>query len=152
MWTCPKCGHRFVTRNMWHSCSNYTLRHHFARKPHLLSLFRQFVKLIRRSGPVTVIPQKSRIVLMVRVRFAGVTVRRDSMEAGLWLMRRPERLDKRIRWVQLTPTVGGVKFRLASAADLGEPIPTLVREAYRVGCQEHLGHRGRAARGARSRA
>lgn len=20
MWTCPRCGKHFVTRNMWHSC------------------------------------------------------------------------------------------------------------------------------------
>jgi hypothetical protein len=29
LWTCPKCGHRFVTRNMWHSCSDYSLESHF---------------------------------------------------------------------------------------------------------------------------
>ena len=20
LWVCPKCGHRFVTKNLWHSC------------------------------------------------------------------------------------------------------------------------------------
>jgi len=32
LWTCPKCGHQFVTRNMSHSCANYPLDYHFAGK------------------------------------------------------------------------------------------------------------------------
>lgn len=25
LWTCPKCGAKLVTRNMWHSCGEATL-------------------------------------------------------------------------------------------------------------------------------
>ena len=34
LWTYPKCGYRFVTRNMWHSCSNYSRDDHFKDKDH----------------------------------------------------------------------------------------------------------------------
>jgi hypothetical protein len=33
LWRCPKCGHRFVTRNLWHSCRRYRLVDHFTGKP-----------------------------------------------------------------------------------------------------------------------
>jgi hypothetical protein len=26
LWKCPKCGHRFVTKNLWHSCVCVPLR------------------------------------------------------------------------------------------------------------------------------
>ena len=32
LWTCPKCGHSFVTRNIWHSCNRY--RRAVAEAPH----------------------------------------------------------------------------------------------------------------------
>src|SRR5438034_280358 len=32
LWKCPKCGHRFVTANLSHSCGRYRLAAHFAGK------------------------------------------------------------------------------------------------------------------------
>jgi len=28
LWMCPECGHRFVTRNMWHSCARHPVEAH----------------------------------------------------------------------------------------------------------------------------
>jgi hypothetical protein len=25
LWTCPKCGRRFVSRNLWHACGDYSV-------------------------------------------------------------------------------------------------------------------------------
>ena len=36
LWRCPKCGHRFVTRNIWHSCGHYRLADHFEGKASLV--------------------------------------------------------------------------------------------------------------------
>ena len=33
LWMCPKCGHRFVTKNLSHSCVRIALRVHFDGKP-----------------------------------------------------------------------------------------------------------------------
>jgi hypothetical protein len=32
LWQCPKCGHRFASRNLWHSCGNYRLAEHFKNR------------------------------------------------------------------------------------------------------------------------
>jgi hypothetical protein len=91
LWTCPKCGHRFVTPNMWHSCSRHTLDEAFGRSTlEARAGFERFVSLVERCGPVTVIPQKTRIVLMARVRFAGATVLRNRVRLNFALTRRLE--------------------------------------------------------------
>ena len=54
LWTCPRCGHRFVTANIWHSCVNVDLDGHFAGKPPILrETFERFADLARACGPVT---------------------------------------------------------------------------------------------------
>jgi hypothetical protein len=74
LWVCPRCGHQLAGRNMWHSCGNYDLEHHFEKRPPLVrDLFDRLRAVIEEIGPVTVEPQKTRIVFLVRVRFAGVT-------------------------------------------------------------------------------
>lgn len=41
LWECPKCGERFVTKNIWHACGKFTVENLFARnEPHLIRLFK----------------------------------------------------------------------------------------------------------------
>jgi hypothetical protein len=89
LWTCPRCGHRFVTANIWHSCTTIGLDDAFAKSlPIVRESFDRYVDLVARCGQVTVIAQKTRIVIMGRVRFAGAQVRRDRLIASFALTRR----------------------------------------------------------------
>jgi hypothetical protein len=55
LWRCPKCGHRFVTKNLWHSCARYRLSDHFRGKPPAIrQTFDRYVELAKACGPVTV--------------------------------------------------------------------------------------------------
>jgi hypothetical protein len=45
---------------------------------------------VRTFGPATVYAKKMRIVFQTRARFAGVLVRKNRLEIGLWLKRRRE--------------------------------------------------------------
>jgi len=139
LWTCPRCGHRFVTRGMWHSCRRVPVAAHFAGKPRILrAAFRRLVALVRACGPVTVYAQKTRIVFQVRVRFGGVVVRARSLETALWLERKADHPTlRRIQPFSEYNSHGyGHYFRLGSPADLDDAFARLIREAYRVGCQE----------------
>ena len=138
LWTCPRCGHRFVTRNIWHSCSRYRIADHFAGKdPMVRQLFKRFRALVRACGPVTVYAQKTAIVFQVRVRFVGTKPRRHWLDCGLWLKRRVEL--PRVRWIESpTPRDHVHHFRFTKLSDLDQEIVALVREAYDVGCQKHL--------------
>jgi hypothetical protein len=145
LWECPKCRHRFVTTNMWHSCGNYSLDEHFEGKdPVVRQVFDKLLALAQKCGPVTVIPQKTHIAMQARVRFAGGVARKDWFDAALWLTRRTD--HPRLRRVE---TFGansfGLHFRLMGPDDLDDAFAQLVREAYTVGSQEHLEHRAKAA-------
>ena len=138
LWTCPECGHRFVTRNMWHSCSNYSLDHHFSGvDTRVRETFDAFVRAIEANGEVTVIPQKTRIAIQAQVRFAGCMVRRRWLLAHLWLTRRVEhpRLTNTEKFGEHSY---GHRFRLAHPSHVDGALRALIAEAYRVGLREHL--------------
>lgn len=91
LWECPKCGRGFANRNQSHSCSSYTLRQHLAGKsPLAIALFRRFAKLVKRCGPLRVVPEKTRIAFQVRMSFAAVSLSRDRIVGHLVLARRLE--------------------------------------------------------------
>ena len=131
MWRCPKCRHRFVTENLWHSCVRIPLRTHFrGRAAHLYPTFRAWADLARACGPVTIYAQKSRIVIQARVRFAGAVVRVGHLD-GLWLRRRVN--HPRLFRTESFGALGyGVHFRLVAPADIDPALRRLMQEAYRL--------------------
>jgi hypothetical protein len=133
LWTCPKCGHRFVTRNLWHSCGRYSLASHFAGKPReLRATFDRYLALAKACGPVTVYAQKTRIVFQTRVRFAGAVVRQGWVDASMWLKRRAA--HPRLHRTESFGRLGyGLHFRLEHPGDVDEALASLMREAYAVG-------------------
>ena len=137
LWRCPKCGHTFVTRNLWHSCGNYTLDPHFADKPPFVrELFDLYVAAVRRFGPFKVEPQKKRIVFQVRVRFAGGHALKSGFRGSMWL-REPSHgfpVDRIDRFNEAYVH----SFLLRRAEDLTPSLIERLGRAYRIGCQEHL--------------
>jgi hypothetical protein len=78
-----------VTRNLWHSCGRFTLKGLFGRSdPQVLRLARRFVRELRALGDVQVLPRKTRLVGVARIRFAGLTPRQDHFVASFALRRR----------------------------------------------------------------
>jgi hypothetical protein len=131
LWTCPQCGHAFVTANIWHSCTNIALDEAFARSsPEVRESFDRYVDLIARCGPISVIAQKTRIVIMGRVRFAGAVLRRDRFIASFALTRRINHPQFRIeayseRWI-------AHRFDVRTSADLEIPgLSEWLCESYR---------------------
>jgi hypothetical protein len=105
VWTCPRCGARLVSRNLWHSCGQFTLEALFAgAAPGVLELAREYVAMLHSLGDVQVLPQKSRLVCVARVRFAGLTPRKRGFQANFalhrWLdsPRIVKRVDYGPRW------------------------------------------------------
>jgi hypothetical protein len=137
LWVCPKCRHKFVTANIWHSCSHYPLSYHFKNKDRIVrEIFDEYLAIVESFGPVTVIPQKTRIVFQVRVRFAGAITRKHWLDCGFWLKRRAEHpLFYKIEKLNARDYIHS--FRLKSIEDLRDRhLQALLREAYGVGCQE----------------
>ena len=138
LWTCPRCGRSFANRNQQHACGPLDLERHLAgRDPEVLAIFERLVELAERNGPVTVLPEKTRIAFQVRMSFAAFTLRRHWVDGHVVLARRLE--HPRFRRVEtFSPRNHLHQFRLERLAEVDEEVAAWLAEAYQVGEQRHL--------------
>jgi hypothetical protein len=68
MWACPRCARTFANRNQTHTCAPLgDLDTHFAGvSPAVRATFDRVLAVVSELGPVTVLPEKTRIALHVR--------------------------------------------------------------------------------------
>ena len=133
LWTCPDCGHRFVTPNIWHSCGNFEMEDHFVDKDFVVrETFAELERVVREIGPVTIYAQQTRIVFQVRTRFAAVMTRKKWLNLQLWLKR--ETTHPQLQKIEsYTYRDFGHIFRLRSPEDIDDRLVSLLRESYAVG-------------------
>ncbi len=138
MWRCPGCGRQFANRNQAHSCGRYDLESHVRGKPaEIRQLYEKFVSQVRLCGPVTILPEKTRIAFQVRMSFAAVQVQHGRIVGHLVLPRRHERrCFMRIDSISRSNHVH--HFRIEKPEDLDEELRGFIERAYRVGQQKHL--------------
>jgi len=140
LWKCPNCQRRFANRNQTHFCGRHDLEHHFEGKPpEIRSIFEAVLAVIRRIGPVTVLPEKTRIAFQVRMSFAQLTPRSRWVDSHVVLARRLE--HPRFRKIETISSRNHVHhFRLASVSEVDAVVADWLAEAYAVGEQRHLGN------------
>jgi len=140
MWHCPLCRRQFANRNQSHSCGRYNLEAHFRDKSaETRQLYEKFVAQVRLSGPVTILPEKTRIAFQVRMSFAAVQVQRSKITGHLVMAQRHER-PCFVRIDSISRGNHVHHFRIAKPEDLTEELCGFIEEAYRVGQQKHLKH------------
>ncbi len=144
LWRCPRCGRDFANRNQSHFCSDVRLESHFAgRDPAVIATFNRLLQLAERSGPVTVLAEKTRIAFQVRMSFAAFTLRRHWVDGHVVLARRLD--SPRFRRTDFISPHNQVHvFRLADPSEVDEEVERWLAEAYSVGEQRHL-TRGRGS-------
>jgi hypothetical protein len=138
LWRCSSCRREFANRNQTHTCSSHTLSEHFAGKdPAVRQLFDALVTVLKRFGPVRVLPEKTRIAFQVRMSFAAISVRRRYLVGHFVFARRVE--DPRfLRVESFSPRNHLHAFRIDTLGDLDRQFERWAREAYAVGEQKHL--------------
>src|SRR5262249_34374015 len=146
LWTCPRCGARLVTRNLWHSCGRFRIEDLFVHaRPEVLDLARRYVDLLRSLGDVQVIPQKTRLVCVARVRFAGLYPRKNGFRAG-FALRRWLRGPRIVKTADYGPRWRGHFIDISSAGDLDDELAVWLRESHdTVGIQSDMPLRRRPA-------
>jgi len=140
LWQCSRCGRRFANTNQTHFCSDVQLESHFEGKsPETRSLYDAFLAVVRKHGPVLVLPEKTRIAFQVRMSFAALMTRRGYLRGHLVLA---ERCDNPCfcKIETISPRNHVHVFELRDAMQLQGDLGKFIAEAYRVGCQEHLKH------------
>ena len=139
----PRCGRRFVGRNMWHACGDYSVEGFLDGKgARARDLFEGFERLIAACGPYEVAPAKTRVAFMARVRFAGVHALSDRGMTVAFGLPRPLP-HPRIRKIE---DYGGGWYghwlRITEAKELDDELLGWLRESYhQMGMQERLARR-----------
>jgi len=141
LWTCSKCSRRFANRNQSHSCGHHDLETHFAGKPAVIrEIYRRFLDALLDIGPVTVLPERTRIAFQVRMSFAQLTPRRRWVD-GHVVLAAPARSPV-FRKVESISRRNHVHvFRLRTVDDVNRELRRWLRAAYAVGEQKHLSAR-----------
>jgi len=138
LWTCPRCRRRFANRHQSHSCGRHDLERHFRGKdPRIRALFKAVRSAIAECGPVTVLPEKTRIAFQVRMSFAQVSPRKHWLDGHVVLARRLA--HPRFRRIDSISRLNHVHhFRLVAPEEIDAEFRSWLRESYSVGAQEHL--------------
>ena len=135
LWVCPKCGAKFVSANMSHSCGTFTFEALFAKsEPQVFALYKKFEGMVLAictdtNAPLTIIPQKSRVVFQIRTRFIRCMPRKASLWIGFNFLQRHEhsRFD---RIDSYYATVHGHEIRVSRLEELDGDFETWIRRAY----------------------
>ena len=140
MWACPACGRTFASRNQSHACRGLVpLDEHFVgRDRSVRDTFDRLLAVVREIGPVTVLPERTRIALHVRMSFAALFPRRRWLDGHVVLARRLD--SPRFRRVDTYSPRNVVHlFRLSGPDEVDDEVRSWLAEAYAVGEQRHLG-------------
>jgi hypothetical protein len=150
LWTCPKCGAKFVTRNMWHSCGHATLTDWKGRMgPKARALYDRFEALIAACGEYHVAPAKTRIAFLGRVRFAGITKLSEDGMVCAFALPKPLRSPRFLDVEEVVPGWWIHRLAIADVSELDDRCQAWIRQSYRLmGMQERLlaGARRRTSR------
>ena len=139
LWTCPSCTRTFANRNQTHTCAPLgDLDAMFTGCDGLVrATFDRILSVVSECGPVTVLPEKTRIALHVRMSFAAFTPRRHWLTGHL-VLARPAPHPRIHKIETYSPHNVLHALRLTTPSDIDEALSSLLTEAYAVGAQYHL--------------
>lgn len=138
LWVCPRCWRTFANPNQSHTCAPLgDLDSHFAGcDPAVRATFDAILAVVRGCGPVSVLPEKTRIALHVRMSFAAFQPRRHTLNGHLVLDRRID--NPRFTRVEVySPRNVLHALQLTGPEQIDEELAGWLRLAYAVGEQRH---------------
>ena len=140
LWTCPKCGAKFVSKNLWHSCGEATLEDWKSQiGPRAREFYDCFERMIAKCGAYHVAPAKTRIAFLGRVRFAGITSLSERGMTCTFALPQPLKSPRFARVYEVAPGWWAHRLRITDARQLDEQVQTWLRESYHLmGMQERL--------------
>jgi hypothetical protein len=128
-----------ISKNLSHSCGTFTIEELFAgARPGVVELAKKYASLLRSLGDVQVIPQKTRLVCVARVRFASMYPRKTGFRAG-FALRRWLRHPRMVRTDDYGPRWRYHFVDIRSDADLDHELRAWLQESHdTVGVQDDI--------------
>lgn len=139
LWKCPACRRAFAHRNQTHSCGTVrSLADHFSGKPDAVrALFDRILGVVTACGPVTLLPERTRIAFHVRMSFMALTVQHTALR-GHFVFSSIHRSPRFTRITTYSTRNHVHEFRVAALSDIDPTFKKWVEQAYLVGQQRHL--------------
>ena len=140
LWTCPKCGAKLLTRNLWHSCGYATLEDWKARMgPNARALYDRFEQMIAACGEYHIAPAKTRIAFLGLVRFAGITKLNESEMVCSFSLPKPLKSKRIAKIEEIIPKWCVHQLRVTDPSELDDEVQGWIRESFRLmGMRERL--------------
>lgn len=140
LWTCPRCGAKLVTKNLWHSCGKATLEGWKARMgPRARALYARFEQMIAACGEYHVAPAKTRIAFMARVRFASITRISEKGMTCSFALPNPLESPRLVKVEEIVPGWWVHRLRITEPGQLDEQIQDWLHDSYcLMGMQQRL--------------
>jgi hypothetical protein len=104
--------------------------------PSVVRLARRFIEMLRALGDVQIIPQKTRLVCVARVRFAGLTPRKDHFVAS-FALHRWLKSPRVIRTHDYGPRWRAHFVPIRSAGDLDDELKGWLQESHDLVGMQH---------------
>ena len=139
MWSCPRCGRSFASRNQTHTCAALgSLDSHFlGADPQVRQVFEAIVASTTALGPFDILAEKTRIAFHARMSFAAFTVHRHWLDGHVVLARQVS--SPRFRRIEVYSRANVLHaFRLGQPEEVDDEVQSWLAEAYDVGQQRHL--------------
>jgi hypothetical protein len=139
IWICPKCGGQYFQKNLWHSCTRYTVQEFLnGKSERAIQLYNFFLDEYKKIGPIIIHPLKSRLAFMVLVRFSGVNkLGKDYIEGAFWLKERIE--SPRFYKTEYIPKDNYIhRFRIYNETEIDDEFKSYMRMAYEIGERKHI--------------
>jgi len=123
---------------MSHSCGDYSVEGFLkGRTERGKELFWYFVNEVSEIGPVALHPVKTRVALMVEVRFAAVNkIGRDFIEGHLWLKERKD-CERFFKIEQLNNDFIH-HFRISDESEIDDEFRQCMKMSYAIGERKHV--------------
>ena len=136
LWRCPKCGKRFISKNMWHSCRVYDLEPLFAKcEPQVLTLYKKFEAMVLACGPVIIEPKRTGIAFQVRVRTIGCIPRKTHLQI-VFAFDRPPRHRRFFKVTTYTGRFHAHWIEVCTAPELDAEVLNWIHDAYALSAQK----------------
>jgi Domain of unknown function (DUF5655) len=138
MWTCPRCGRSFASRNQTHACTAVTVEEHLRGKSDTaIEIYRAFERAVMLQGKSRPHATKTRIAFINRMTFAGAAFGSAHLNVSLIL---PQWVDHpRFNRVDLYgPVSYGQRLRLTAPEQVDAELSGWLRQSYRRGLQDEM--------------
>ena len=132
LWTCPKCGVKLLTRNLWHSCGLATLDGWKARMgPQARALYDRFEEMIAACGEYHVAPAKTRIAFLAVIRFASITRLSDDQMVCTFALPAPLKSQRFTKVEEVVPGWWVHRLTITDVKQLDNQVQGWIRKSYR---------------------